>query len=560
MLGRSWANENPGHAVGYYQLTRALAREGFPDSLGLAAAALGWEAQIRLRAQAFVPAIDLYLEQFASGDPTALVSLRMTASAALQASDKVLRQLAAHPRAQRAISAYVISGGWREDPVDWDGPFKEAMLGAYEAASARFSFLPAPAPDWHRVEAPAVRWLEAVERAGVKDVMSAEVLALAAYQSGDWDRASRWLDHASSTPLGRWLRAKLLLREGRTREAAALLSLLVRMYPGGVDGTPGPAVPGLAGSLYVGHGAEYLAPLTLSQQWSAEMGVFRLSRGQYEQSLDAFMHSAYWSDAAYVAERVLTVAELKDVVDRRWPEPAPRPAARARPSGEEGEPADELLFDETRRMVRSLRFLLARRLSRAGRWEEAREYYPPEFREKHGQLQAALQRGRDTNAPALERGRALFAAAKLVRHQGLELIGMEMDPDWRVYDGQFGGEHGLPEIRRELQASNLVVATSGELERADRHGAELPLRWHYRYEAAELAWEAARLLPDNDDLTSRVLCVGGTWLKYRAPEVADRFYKALVRRCRKTPLGKEADRLRWFPRVDGDGNPVKADE
>ena len=279
MLGRSWANENPGHAVGYYQLTRALAREGFPDSLGLAAAALGWEAQIRLRAQAFVPAIDLYLEQFASGDPTALVSLRMTASAALQASDKVLRQLVAHPRAQRVITAFVISGGWREEPNDRDGPFKEAMLGAYEAASARFSFLPAPAPDWHRVEAPAVRWLEAVERAGVKDVMSAEVLALAAYQSGDWDRASRWLDHASSTPLGRWLRAKLLLREGRTREAAALLSLLVRMYPGGVDGTPGPAVPGLAGSLYVGHGAEYLAPLTLSQQWSAEMGVFRLSRG-----------------------------------------------------------------------------------------------------------------------------------------------------------------------------------------------------------------------------------------------------------------------------------------
>jgi hypothetical protein len=135
-----------------------------------------------------------------------------------------------------------------------------------------------------------------------------------------------------------------------------------------------------------------------------------------------------------------------------------------------------------------------------------------------------------------------------------------LDPDWRVYDGQFGGEDGLPEIRRELQASNLVVATSEELERADRHGAELPLRWHYRYLAAELAWEAARILPDNDDLTARVLCVGGTWLKYREPEEADRFYKALVRRCRKTPLGKEADRLRWFPRVDGDGNPLKVDE
>ena len=27
----------------------------------------------------------------------------------------------------------------------------------------------------------------------------------------------------------------------------------------------------------------------------------------------------------------------------------------------------------------------------------------------------------------------------------------------------------------------------------------------------------------------------------------DRFYKALVRRCGRTPLGALADRLRWFP-------------
>jgi hypothetical protein len=31
---------------------------------------------------------------------------------------------------------------------------------------------------------------------------------------------------------------------------------------------------------------------------------------------------------------------------------------------------------------------------------------------------------------------------------------------------------------------------------------------------------------------------------------ADRFYKALVRRCRNTPLGAEAERKRWFPKVD----------
>jgi hypothetical protein len=61
-------------------------------------------------------------------------------------------------------------------------------------------------------------------------------------------------------------------------------------------------------------------------------------------------------------------------------------------------------------------------------------------------------------------------------------------------------------------------------------------------------------MPDNSDDTARVLCLAGTWLKLRDPQAADRFYKALVRRCRKTEMGALADKLRWFPKVDADGN------
>jgi hypothetical protein len=42
-------------------------------------------------------------------------------------------------------------------------------------------------------------------------------------------------------------------------------------------------------------------------------------------------------------------------------------------------------------------------------------------------------------------------------------------------------------------------------------------------------------------------------LKQRDPEMADIFYKALVKRCRKTLMGQEADRIRWFPKLDEDG-------
>ena len=56
-------------------------------------------------------------------------------------------------------------------------------------------------------------------------------------------------------------------------------------------------------------------------------------------------------------------------------------------------------------------------------------------------------------------------------------------------------------------------------------------------------------MPDDDEETARRFCVVGGWLKVRDPQAADRFYKALVVRCGKTEMGREADKLRWFPKL-----------
>ena len=45
-------------------------------------------------------------------------------------------------------------------------------------------------------------WLAAVEAAGVRDVESAQELALAAYQAGDMDAAQRWINRAGDSPGG----------------------------------------------------------------------------------------------------------------------------------------------------------------------------------------------------------------------------------------------------------------------------------------------------------------------------------------------------------------------
>ena len=60
-------------------------------------------------------------------------------------------------------------------------------------------------------------------------------------------------------------------------------------------------------------------------------------------------------------------------------------------------------------------------------------------------------------------------------------------------------------------------------------------------------------MPDNNDRTALMLWQGGWWLKDIAPETADLFYKALVRRNRHTELGAVADRRRWFPMLDDQG-------
>jgi hypothetical protein len=92
--------------------------------------------------------------------------------------------------------------------------------------------------------------------------------------------------------------------------------------------------------------------------------------------------------------------------------------------------------------------------------------------------------------------------------------------------------------------------------RARQHAPYPDLRFHYRYLAAELAWQAGELMPDNSDDTARVLCIGGSWIKYLNPAKADPIYKSLVRRCRQTAIGKQADSMRWFPVLDSSGNPV----
>ncbi|HOX06822.1 MAG TPA: hypothetical protein PK280_10500 [Planctomycetota bacterium] len=511
MIGRSLLDEEGAgweKAIPWFEKTRALAAEGFADSLGLAAASWGWQARAELHRKRHGEAIRLYLEQLAAGDGTAVQSLQTAAGSVLDSGPEALKAAAADSAARAVVTAYLVSRG---------GPF-------------------------HRVDEKQARaWLAAVEGAGKEAFTGADRLAAAAYQLGDMDGAGRWLERApDDSPSANWLRAKLLMRAGKLDAAAGLLARASRGFP--QDERWEDRLGGLTA------GEEPSGCFSARELVRGELGVLQLARRHYSEALDCLARGGYSLDAGYVAERVLTLDELTGYVDANWPEPRQQAALPERCEFRHGGGGGLWL-----------RWLLARRLVRAGRFDAARPYLPAELRPRLDELSGALGEGRDPKKPQAARAEALWRAARIMRRHGLDLLGTECEPDWAWAGGSYelepatrlrAGQDGRwQRLREEMAAARINVGSRDELARLALNKVAPEERYHYRYRAANLAWEAAGMMPDDSDATARVLCEAGGWLQNRDPQAADRFYKALVRRCGRTELGREADRLRWFPKV-----------
>ena len=338
-------------------------------------------------------------------------------------------------------------------------------------------------------------WLAAVESAEVSAVEEAERLALASYQMGEMDIAQRWLDVAPpDTILARWVRAKLLLRAGKVPEAAEQLAPIASWLP--------PAQQPRS---------RYQQAEAIEIRVRGELGVLHLARRQYIEALDVLLQGGYWEDAAYVAERVLTPDELIEYVNLKWP-----PLEQTDISKEDYGIIYRANNPNWFRI--RIRYLLARRLARIGRWDEAQAYYPAKWQVRFDAYIQAIQEGENEYMSSRWRAAALWKAACIARYEGMELLGSEVEPDWFVYSGSFE-RTPASEVRGLGGSAELIPSTVDEQQRLQQNFVP-EKRFHYRYTAA------------------------------------DRFYKALVLRCRKTKLGREADKLRWFPKIKIDKNKL----
>lgn len=495
MLGRvAVLQDDRDAALAAFAATRDLVRHGSDDPLGLAASSLGDEAKLQLDAGEDAAAIALYAEQAATGSEFGRTSLLAVARQLVRDDTRLDRSLG-EPVVQRLMTAYLLtrSGELGESPYDADVDPHAAATPPIDAA------------------AKIAHFLDAVERGGLEQVAGADRLAALAYRSGRYDLAQR-LAGKDSSGLAWWLRAKLALRAGDVVAATQAYAQAARAFP--ADETWGTQQQ---------NAISYLDVTRPQCRVEGEQGTLALARGEYVAAMGYLYNaaSAYWTDAAWVAERVLTLDELKAFVDTHVSAVPAKPPQTA--NGDE----EESGWNRTQPAV-SLRALLGRRLLRAERFDEALRYFDDAGLEAKAQQYVAARRAA-RRGDRIERAQALFDAARSARGDGLELLGYELDPDYQIWGGSFA--YGYADEAGDASPSpfSIPLVGSEETKRTAASAAVPAQRFHYRYIAAGLAANAADLLPPRSQAFASVLCHATAWLLYRDPDAAQNLYRRYLR-------------------------------
>ncbi|QBG46158.1 hypothetical protein EGM51_01600 [Verrucomicrobia bacterium S94] len=343
-------------------------------------------------------------------------------------------------------------------------------------------------------------------------------LAWFMYKNGEPEKASAYLEHCPGNDiLANWLRYRLAQRSGRTDEAIRKLQQWLK---------------GLEQSRRIIYHFDYTGTVSPASALHGSLGTLYADRGQMLDALESFVAAGAYPDAALIAERYVETADLQRYVD----------SFRGTASQESARQIEPWLQTETARRSIELRlsYLLARRLFREGRPEDALPYYPTEIGYMLQTYLHALKESRSFWNNWNTRAAHLYHAARIMRWKGMELCGTELYPDYTIVEGFFstiGIEHEsavAPENLRPLYDETAPIPNR---------------RFHYRQTAADHAGDAAALAW-NRHQKAMILWSAGVWLKDRYPEEADRFYKKLAR-LHFQPLGKKADTLRWFPAGSG---------
>ncbi len=463
----------------YNQLQQEVAA-GLADPLQLAVASLGEQAKLAKQQGDWAGAIGLYAAQ-SRWSESGRASLLLLSKELAAMPDQELMPLVQTPAVAALLSRYLMT---------------------------QFSALSYLEPEQLQ------RLLVVLNQVPDIQLKNATPLATVAYQQGQFALVKQLLPHLDQSPQAWWLQAKMALKAGDTAKAAEFYakaskafapeSLQAGTLPAQQDPYSKPSVQELQEQNYCRVQAEY--------------GILELSRGDYLQAISLLTAagSEYWQDTAYIAERVLTLDELKSFV-------------ALHPVTEVPEKALWHYFGDTKVEV-LLHHLTARRLMRAGDYQQAQAYFiDPELKQLAKQYQQHAEKAASSWTDHAK-AQALFEQAKLAREHGLELLGFELAPDYQVFYGQF------EPYEFDTKAPTLPLA---ELQRVKSSASTYNNRFHYRQLAAELSAEAAKLVPQNSQAFAATLCHSTKWLLLRQPELAQGYYQKYLQQGPYVSWGAE---------------------
>ena len=450
-------------AIAAFRLSRQLTIDGFADPLELGIASLGEEARLLLADGDWHNAIALYASQQLHGSTTGYSSLKQLSNRLWQLDEAQMQALLTQPNVARLVTASLfarVNWSWGEPPPGFRQQLNRLLV------------------------------------AGDQLQVESDRLAALSYQFGAYDAARHFLASAGDSGLAWWLRAKLALQQGETATASAAYAHAAKVFPSDEE--------------WGWRRDDNWNWETLNPQCriNGENAILALERGDYIQAFELLYSSGerYWQDAAEVAERVLTVDELKAFVD-----------ARVAAIDESKLPADN--YEPWPVEVR-LRELLGRRLLRSERWAEAPAYFATAVQQQLATSYGDYRQQGLNNWTAVGRAQALYQAATIARQQGLELLGSELAPDYAA----LGGWYSLG----DAQLSPGPWRNAAEMERQQQHLPEPNRRYHYRFTAVSLAEQAAAELPPRSQAFAAVLCNAAGWIEYQDLASAERLYQRYV--------------------------------
>jgi cellulose synthase operon protein C len=523
MLGRIARRNNDSAAMSaHLAKTRELALAGKPDPLGLALASFGEEAQVHwfaaldtgadqaARTDALQKAVQLYGKQAAYGAISGNASLLIIARAVNQNSE--LQAIALKDALVRKLMiSYAFSRGFealtRTNP-DYDWPYAEEVYRSPDQAAGMSQYTLKPA------------LLDALQSAIGQDraIEGADRLSAALYRAGEFDRAGEFAN-ASETSLAHWIRAKLALRAGDQKAAAASYAQAIKADKDAANNNWVPAY------------AEWELG-NQSCRINGEAGTLALTQADITQALELFYAAGrdYYTDLAYVAERLVPTDELLSFVMSRTKPYEPQPQTP------ETEFDPGLERSQTREADRVLRTTTARRLMRENRYDDALALFDvAESKKAAADYAAAMQAAQKSEG--VEKAKQLYAAARLARHSGIDILAFEGDPDYVSAGGNFGREFGVASSKPDLAGLKLQGISESEVKLLDSSRAKPDFRLHYRYRAVDLANQAADVVPARSQAFAAMLCEATSWVNYRDPAAGGVVYRRYLKQGPYVPWG-----------------------